>query len=146
MNLRAGVLPFQWLRRAAWEGWIQSPLQDFEERQWQPASLDLRLGPVAYRMRSSFLSGQETVEKKLASLLMYEIPLAPAAVLERGQCGAVGGRQRGVVECFDHERLWRTECGDFAANALGQTAAPWPVVALESRRIRFTVFFRKIFC
>lgn len=84
MNLRAGILPFQWLRRAACNGWIQSPTQDFEERQWQPSSLDLRLGAVAYRMRSSFLPGQETVENKLSSLLMYEIPLEPAAVLERG--------------------------------------------------------------
>lgn len=84
MNLRAGVLPFQWLRRAAYDGWIQSPSRDFEERQWQPSSLDLRLGPVAYRMRSSFLAGQETVEHKLSALLMYEIPLESAAVLERG--------------------------------------------------------------
>jgi dCTP deaminase len=84
MNLRAGVLPFQWLRQAACQGWMVSPARAFEDRQWQPSSLDLRLGPVAYRMRSSFLPGQETVENKLSSLCMYEISLEPAAVLERG--------------------------------------------------------------
>jgi dCTP deaminase len=50
----------------------------------QPASLDLRLGPVAYRIRSSFLPGRETVAEKLATLTMYEIPLEPSAILERG--------------------------------------------------------------
>jgi dCTP deaminase len=53
MSLRPGVLPFQWLARALAQGWIVSPVQVVEERQLQPASLDLRLGTVAYRMRSS---------------------------------------------------------------------------------------------
>jgi dCTP deaminase len=84
MDLRPGVLPFQWLRRAVEAGWITSSERELEERQLQPASLDLRLGPVVYRIRSSFLPGHESVEKKLAALTMYEIPLAPTAVLERG--------------------------------------------------------------
>jgi dCTP deaminase len=84
MSLRPGVLPFQWLSRATADGWIASPTQAVEERQLQPASLDLRLGAVAYRMRSSFLPGHEPVERKLAALTMYDIPLTPAAVLERG--------------------------------------------------------------
>src|SRR5262245_13166742 len=84
MSLRPGVLPFQWLRRATVEGWITSPAQALAEQQLQPASLDLRLGDVAYRIRSSFLPGHETVEQKLAALTMYDLPLAPAAVLERG--------------------------------------------------------------
>jgi len=84
MNLRPGVLPFQWLRHAAEEGWITSPGPALDASQLQPASLDLRLGAVAYRMRSSFLPGREPVAQKLAALTMYDIPLAPAAVLERG--------------------------------------------------------------
>ena len=84
MSLRPGVLPFQWLRRATEEGWITSPVQTLDASQLQPASLDLRLGAVAYRMRSSFLPWHEPVAHKLAALTMYEIPLAPAAVLERG--------------------------------------------------------------
>ncbi len=84
MTAGKGVLPFQWLHQAAREGWMQSPEKPLEERQFQSASLDLRLGRVAYRMRSSFLPGQETVQQKLDVLTMYDIPLAPSAILERG--------------------------------------------------------------
>lgn len=84
MSHGTGVLPFQWLHLAAREGWIRAPKRALEERQFQAASLDLRLGPVVYRMRSSFLPGYDTVAKKLESLIMYDIPLAPSAVLERG--------------------------------------------------------------
>jgi dCTP deaminase len=84
MKSARGVLPFQWLHQAAREGWIRSPARSLEARQFQSASVDLRLGRVAYRMRSSFLPGQETVQKKLDILTMYDIPLAPSAILERG--------------------------------------------------------------
>ena len=51
----------------------------------QPASLDLRLGPVAYRVRASFLPGPEaSVEEKVEALGMHAIDLAGGAVLERG--------------------------------------------------------------
>jgi dCTP deaminase len=83
-SLATGVLPFQWLQHATDQGWITSSARPLETNQFQPASLDLRLGPVAYRIRSSFLPGQETVRQKLASLIMYELPLAPSAILERG--------------------------------------------------------------
>jgi len=65
MSLRPGVLPFQWLRHAAEEGWITAPVQALDASQLQPASLDLRLGAVAYRIRSSFLPGHEPVEQPL---------------------------------------------------------------------------------
>jgi dCTP deaminase len=84
MSQGTGVLPFQWLHRAVREGWIRSPHRSLDERQFQAASLDLRLGSVVYRMRSSFLPGDDAVEKKLGTLVMYDIPLAPSAVLERG--------------------------------------------------------------
>ncbi len=83
-DLQEGVLPIQWLHRAAHEGWVRAPGMSLEPSQFQPASLDLRLGPVAYRIRSSFLPGQETVATKLASLKMYDIALTPSAILERG--------------------------------------------------------------
>src|SRR5688572_14960251 len=35
-------------------------LEPVENNQIQPASIDLRLGPVAYRVRASFLPGKET--------------------------------------------------------------------------------------
>ncbi len=53
--------------------------------QVQPASLDLRLGPVAYRVRASFLAGRDrTVAQRLADFRMHEIDLTGGAVLEKG--------------------------------------------------------------
>lgn len=84
MPQETGVLPFQHLAHAVRKGWVSSPRHPIEQFQFQPASLDLRLGSVAYRIRSSFLSGRESVQTKLESLTLYDIPLAPYAVLERG--------------------------------------------------------------
>lgn len=53
--------------------------------QIQPASIDLRLGGVAYRVRASFLPGENsTVGKRIAELRMHEIDLSKPAVLEKG--------------------------------------------------------------
>jgi len=53
--------------------------------QIQPASLDLRLGATAYRVRASFLPGpQSTVASKLDRLKLHEIDLSAGAVLETG--------------------------------------------------------------
>lgn len=53
--------------------------------QIQPASLDLRLGNVAYRVRASFLAGPErTVRDRMADFTMHEIDLSGGAVLEKG--------------------------------------------------------------
>lgn len=84
MTQPTGVLPYQCLQQAARQQWIRSPQAAFEAGQFQAASLDLRLGSVAYRIRSSFLPGSDSVQQKLASLTLYDMPLEPAAVLERG--------------------------------------------------------------
>lgn len=53
--------------------------------QIQPASLDLRLGAVAYRIRASFLpGGAATVAARLPDLAMHRIDLTGGAVLEKG--------------------------------------------------------------
>jgi dCTP deaminase len=53
--------------------------------QLQPASLDLRLGNVAYRVRASFLPGSdEKVAAKLDDLQLHAISLSQGAVLETG--------------------------------------------------------------
>ena len=53
--------------------------------QIQPASLDLRLGTVAYRVRASFLAGRgRTVADRIAEFQMHAIDLAQGAVLEKG--------------------------------------------------------------
>jgi dCTP deaminase len=55
------------------------------EAQIQPASLDLRLGTVAYRVRASFLAGRgRTVADRIAEFQMHAIDLAQGAVLEKG--------------------------------------------------------------
>src|SRR6267142_6742063 len=56
---------------------------DFVPDQIQPASLDLRLGEVAFRVRASFLPGpRTTVAERIAELKLHEIPLTGGAVLE----------------------------------------------------------------
>lgn len=57
----------------------------FDPDQVQPASLDLRLGEVAYRVRSSFLPGPNmTVAEGVDKLKLHQIDLSDGAVLERG--------------------------------------------------------------
>jgi dCTP deaminase len=60
------------------------PAYPFVPDQIQPASLDLRLGEVAYRVRASFLPGSTTVAKRIDELKLHEISLADGAVLETG--------------------------------------------------------------
>ncbi len=81
---QSGILPAQAIRALIEEGVlnIAAPLLD---KQLQPASIDLRLGDVAYRVRASFLAGPgTTVESKLTTLSLHEIPLSKGAVLETG--------------------------------------------------------------
>ena len=55
------------------------------DAQVQPASLDLRLGAVAYRVRASFLAGKgRRVVERIAEFEMHRIDLAEGAVLEKG--------------------------------------------------------------
>jgi len=58
---------------------------ELDKTQVQPASLDLRLGRVAYRVRASFLPGKEsTVKAQLHYLRPDVLSLDEGAVLERG--------------------------------------------------------------
>ena len=70
-----GVLPVQWLERALHERVIDSPVYSIPQESIQPASLDLRLGERAYRLRCSFLPGSKTVEERLEGFVMDEIDL-----------------------------------------------------------------------
>ena len=60
------------------------PAYDFAPDQIQPASLDLRLGDVAYRVRASFLPGSTTVAQRIDELKLHEFSLTDGAVLETG--------------------------------------------------------------
>ena len=78
-----GVFPARYIERLASHGGIVAD-RPFDADQVQPASLDLRLGHVAYRIRSSFLPGPEhTVADRIESLALHELDLTNGAVLER---------------------------------------------------------------
>jgi dCTP deaminase len=78
-----GVFPARFIERlAAGRGIVAAP---FDADQVQPASLDLRLGDVAYRVRASFLPGPDhTVMERVEALKLHELDLTQSAVLERG--------------------------------------------------------------
>jgi dCTP deaminase len=79
-----GVLPAQAIRALidANQVRIAAPLIP---RQIQPASLDLRLGPCAWRVRASFLPGSGAkVADKLAEFALHRVDLTTSAVLETG--------------------------------------------------------------
>jgi dCTP deaminase len=81
---QSGILPSQAIE-ALIEGGQVKLAEPLLERQLQPASLDLRLGTIAYRVRASFLPGRgETVGAKLDDLQLHAISLSQGAVLETG--------------------------------------------------------------
>src|ERR1700733_15701442 len=64
---RTGTIPAQWLRSLIENHSIMG-VPGIEPDQIQPASLDLRLGRNAYRVRASFLPGKATVMEKIRQL------------------------------------------------------------------------------
>ncbi len=79
-----GLLPAQMIRALVERGAVaaDTPVTD---AQIQPASLDLRLGECAWRIRASFLPGAGgSVEEKLARFALHRIDLTRGAVLETG--------------------------------------------------------------
>ena len=79
-----GVIPSHMIETMVTQGQIliSEPLQG---DQVQPASLDLRLGHIAYRVRASFLEGHRaTVAERLHEFEMHRIDLSEGAVLEKG--------------------------------------------------------------
>jgi dCTP deaminase len=81
---QTGILPYQALHAMRRAGEIAGAPEILDE-QIQPASVDLRLGPVAWRVRASFLPGPAaTVMEKVEQLDGYEIDISGGAVLEKG--------------------------------------------------------------
>ncbi|WP_370228310.1 2'-deoxycytidine 5'-triphosphate deaminase [Cognatishimia sp.] len=80
-----GVLPSQAIETMIESGEIRLD-RPLIEGQVQPASLDLRLGEVAHRVRASFLAGESrTVAERLTDFEMHRIDLtSEGAVLEKG--------------------------------------------------------------
>ena len=81
--MKHGVLSDTQINTLINDGVISASV-DFEAGQVQPASLDLRLGHRAYRVRASFLTGHgQSVTDRLAQFTMHEIDLTDGAVLEK---------------------------------------------------------------
>ncbi len=81
-----GVLPSQVLQRAVDLGMVDAGDFKVPRSSIQPASLDLRLDEVAYRIRSSFLPDTRPVELKLKEFIVDELDLRrDGAVLETGR-------------------------------------------------------------
>ena len=80
----SGIFPARMIEALAEAGAIKAN-PGIEAAQVQPASLDLRLGKRAWRVRASFLPGPEaTVAERIEALKLHEIDLTKGAVLERG--------------------------------------------------------------
>src|SRR5580698_9275770 len=80
----AGILPCQSIEALVANGAITAGVP-FLADQVQPASLDLRLGARAWRVRASFLPGLgRKVAERIADVAMHELDLTVGAVLERG--------------------------------------------------------------
>jgi dCTP deaminase len=82
-------LPDHEIRAVVQLGWIASD-PPIAPTQFQPASLDLRLGPIAYQLRASFLPYRETVAARLenevvnSGLVIDRVSLESGATLQRG--------------------------------------------------------------
>lgn len=80
---RGGVLASQHLEQLINDSVIMAS-EKLDNLQIQPASMDLRLGDTAFRVRSSFLPGKDrTVVQCLADMAMHQIDLSNGAVLEK---------------------------------------------------------------
>ena len=80
----SGVLPNQMITQMIADNRIAAT-REISAAQIQPASLDLRLGTTAYRVRASFLAGHgERVSDRLKEFEMHRVDLSDGAVLEKG--------------------------------------------------------------
>ena len=84
-RLVAGILPGQEIGALAEAGAIAAQ-RPVGTDQLQPASLDLRLGARAWRVRASFLPSARTgIDERLRELALHQIELSDAgSVLETG--------------------------------------------------------------
>ncbi len=90
----SGVLPDLHLRKAIDAGHISADPHRIGNGSVQPASLDLTLGPRAYRLRCSFLPDAKTVADKLDEHSMGAFDLRDGAILERNRPYLIPLRER----------------------------------------------------
>jgi len=81
---KPGLLPSQQIQALLSRKKIDAS-NDISPDQVQPASIDLRLGSKAFRVRASFLPGKNhSVSQQLDKLKQHEFSLDAGAVLEHG--------------------------------------------------------------
>ncbi len=97
---KQGVLPDKYLHQAIDAGIITGGKFAMFHERVQPASVDLRLGERAFRIRSSFLPGSDTVERKVKTLQMSTLDL-------RGEGTLLEAGVPYLVELKEHLRLPR---------------------------------------
>ena len=110
-----GLLPREKIELMVRRGMISSP--ELEDAQFQPASLDLRLGARAYRVRASFLPGKERAVQIADALNSADDEISlegKGAVLERG-CVY-------VIPLIEHLKLARQHFGDRQSQKLDRAA------------------------
>ncbi|HLH30590.1 MAG TPA: 2'-deoxycytidine 5'-triphosphate deaminase [Terriglobia bacterium] len=79
---KTGILPSQEIRELIGNGKIRASAE-ISDAQIQPASMDLRLGHIAYRVQASFLPGRSaTLKEKIAELKIAEYDLSRPVLLE----------------------------------------------------------------
>jgi dCTP deaminase len=78
-----GILPMQSLAALVESGAVRSS-SALDHDQIQPASIDLRLGDRAWRVRASYLPRGRKVSDRLPDVLMHEMDLTKGAVFEAG--------------------------------------------------------------
>ncbi len=99
-----GVQPHQVIREYVRAGIVLSA-DPIAAEQIQPASIDLRLGRNAYRVRASFLPGPgNDVLRKVEAMDAYHIDLSHGAVLETGKVYVVPLQES--LQLPQHVRGW----------------------------------------
>ncbi len=83
-RMETGILPAKWLRAAVQDSVVHSGYTIPGEN-YQPASLDLRLGETAYSLQCSFLPYSGPVENRLPELTIGEIDIRDGAILEKNR-------------------------------------------------------------
>ncbi|HTD92040.1 MAG TPA: 2'-deoxycytidine 5'-triphosphate deaminase [Burkholderiales bacterium] len=84
VDFTTGILPYQDIAKLVRGGRI-SAAAPIDDEQIQPASLDLRLGATAWRVRASFLPGKGSpVSTKIERMMMHKIDLTQPTVFEKG--------------------------------------------------------------
>jgi len=79
---KPGYLPCQLIEQVHRQGMIRSQ-ETILASQIQPVSMDLRLGPKAYRIQCSFLPENAPVETKLKEVSLYDFDITDGGILEK---------------------------------------------------------------